>query len=198
MASSVALASLAPARRVVLSGRGAPWLATQLTARLAVMQKRVVFVCGDNRFDPYEVARIARAKGVAPTDALRSILIARAFTVYQLVELVRRLPQAPEHDLVIISGLCSTFFDEDVSILDAARLFYRVLWQLAELSRGGMMILISQPEAAVAGRRAHFLADLCRNSDVVLRLTEEHSFTLERRRILAVPRLDELERLIES
>src|SRR2546421_13078832 len=91
MAQTVAFASLAPARSVMMWGERASLLATHTISRTVCEGKQVRIVCGDNRFDPYAIARFAKYRGVRPEAALRSILIARAFTAYQLVELVTRL-----------------------------------------------------------------------------------------------------------
>jgi hypothetical protein len=180
MAPTVALGAMAPQRKLMLTGESAHSLALQMTARAACNDKRILFVCGDNRFDPHAVSRFAKSAGVSPEQALRSISIARAFTAYQMQELIGRLPLAPPAELVVISGPCSTFFDEDLSLVDAARLFYRSLWQMVDLARNGMALLIVQGEDLSQGRRGYFLTDLCRASDVVLRLAGEHSFTIER------------------
>lgn len=195
MAQSVAFASLAPARKVMLCGQGAYGLATYVIARAACERKPVRFICGDNRFDPYALSRFAKSKGVRPEAALRSVLIARAFTAYQLSELVNRLDPSMT-DLVVISGPCSTFFDEDVSIVDAARLFYRMLWRTVELANAAMTLLLVQTDVPVSTRRTYFLADLCRACDVVLRLGGNHTFALESGRRVALPYLAALDRII--
>jgi len=127
MAPHVAFTSLAPARKVAVSGRGAFDLATLTTARAACEGQAVRIICGDNRFDPYQIARVARSKGGKAEAALDCILIARAFTAYQFVELVERLVSRASAGPVITTGPCSTLFDENVAFVDAARLFYRVL-----------------------------------------------------------------------
>lgn len=180
LARSVAFGALVPARKVMLCGEGAYGLAHYVTARAACEKQRVRFICGDNRFDPYAVSRFAKSKRVRSDDALRSILIARAFTAYQLSELVNRLDPSM-NEVVVISGPCSTYFDEDVSIIDAARLFYRALWRIVELAQSGMTLLLVQSEMPASTRRAHFLTDLCRASDVVLRLGGGHTFSIENR-----------------
>jgi hypothetical protein len=195
LARSVAFASLSPTRKVALCGESAFGLAAYVTARAACERRQVRFICGDNRFDPYSVSRLAKSKGVRPEAALSSILIARAFTAYQFTELVARLPAGATADLVVISGPCSAFFDEDLSIVDAARLFYRALWRMVELANSGMTLLLVQSQMPAGTRRAYFLTDLCRASDVVLRLGGEHTFALENRRRLALPYLAALDQL---
>ena len=184
-----AFSSLAAARKVLLSGEAATSLAAYLAARTVREKKTIRFICGDNRFDTYRVARYAKQMGMRPEDALRSILIARAFTAYQMTELVDRLDCARAGELVVISGPCSTFFDEDLSIVDAARLFYRMLWRITGLARSGMSLLLVQGQIPQNTRRSYFMKDLCRSCDVVLRLAGQYSFTLEHRRRVRLPQL---------
>lgn len=180
MAPSVVFSSLTLPRKVLVCGDHAPELATRVISRAVCRGKQVRFICGDNRFDPYAVARFAKQNKKRPQDAMRSILIARAFTAYQLAELVNRLdPAAPPHGVTIISGPCSLFIDEGVRIVDAARLFYRMLWRLVELSRSGMPLLLAQGPVPADAGRAYFLTDLCRVSDVILKYDALHTFTLE-------------------
>ena len=180
MAPSVVFSSLTLPRKVLVCGHHACELATRIISRAVCRGKQVRFICGDNCFDPYAVARFAKQHKKRPQDALRSILIARAFTAYQLAELVNRLdPATLPHTVTIISGLCSLSLDEDVRIVDAARLFYRSLWRLAELSRSGMPLLLAQGSIPADTRRAYFLTDLCRAADVILRYDALHTFTLE-------------------
>ena len=196
MAPLAAYASLAPTRKVVVSGEPAGGLMTYITARAVCEGKPVRVVCGDNRFDPYAVVRFAKSKGVRPKTALNSILIARAFTAYQLHELVSRLDQTACSGPVVITGPCSTFFDEDVSVVEAARLFYRMLWRLVELARDGMTLVLAQRELPKVERRAYFLRDLCYAADVVLNCDGVHTFRLEQRGRIALPRLAALDRQI--
>lgn len=196
MAQTVAFASLAPARKVIVCGAQASGLVTYIAARAVCERQPVRVICGDNRFDPYAVARYAKRRGVGPEAALDAILIARAFTAYQLTELVNRLDAHSTTGPVIITGPCTTLFDEDVPAVDAARLFYRVLWRVVELARGGMTFFLAQSEMPKTTRRAYFLKDLCAASDVVLNGDGVHTFRLEQRRPPALPRLVALDRLL--
>jgi len=178
-------ASLSPSRMVTLCGEQAWTLGVHLAAQLACESQQSLYLCGDNRFDPYAVARFAKSQQHGPPGALYAalgrILVARAFTAYQLDELIHRLNPDGGYAVVIISGICTAFYDEDVMHNDAARLFYRSLWRLADLSRKGLTLLLTQSEMPAHTRRAYFLTDLCRASNVVARLDGEHSFTLEHR-----------------
>ena len=199
MAPAVALASLAPARKVLVHGDLAHSFVMQLAARAACEDRKVIFISADNRFDPYIISRFAKSAGVNPEEVLRRILIARAFTTYQFVELIARLPGgSSDRELVVVSGPCSAFYDEDVSHIDAARLFYRVLWRIVDLAREGMTVLLAQADINKVWRRRYFLADLRRLADIVMRLSGEHSFTIERRTGVGLPQIAGLDRIIKE
>lgn len=194
IAPSVALSALASSRKVLMhGGEHTNSLMMEITARAACRRKPVRYICGDNRFDPYAIARFARLAGVDSYSVLDSILIARAFTAYQLVELVERLDNTPSNECLIISGPCSSFYDEDIPLIDAARLFYRMLWRLVDYSRSGKQVLMVQCYATPPARRAYFLTDICRLSDVVLQLSGEHTFTIERRMRLLLPQVAQVD-----
>jgi len=174
-------AAILPSQMVTVYGGQAPALGVHLAAQLACEEKPSLYLCGDNHFDPYAVVRCARAQRKNPEEALGRILVARAFTAYQLDELIHRLPKTTDKNLlygvVIVSGICTSFLDEDITHTDAARLFYRSLWRLRELSRKGLPLLLTQSETPNHPQRAHFLTDLFRASHTVIRL--EGDSTLE-------------------
>jgi hypothetical protein len=156
----------------------------------------VRIVCGDNCFDPYAVTKYAKSRGLRPADALSRILIARAFTAYQLVELVERLEgYSSSSELVMVTGICSAFFDADLVDNDAARLFYRLFWKLVELSKSNMRLLLVESRALPIERRLYFLKDLYQTSEVVLSLAGQTTFTLEQK-FNKQKRLQSVERLL--
>ena len=181
-APRAARALILPSRMVTICGDQAWSLGVYLAAQMACECEQSLYLCGDNRFDPYAVTRCARAQQKSPEEALGRIFVSRAFTAYQLDELIHRLNPESFYGVVIVSGFCATFFDEDVTHNDAARLFYRSLCRLRDLSREGLTLLFTQSEIPKRTQRAYFLTDLCRASDVVMRLEGERSFTLEHRR----------------
>ena len=174
-------ASILPSRLVTVAGEQAWALGQHLAAQMACEGNQALYLCGDNRFDPYAVARFAKTQEKRPEEVLARILVARAFTAYQLDELIHRLDAENNYGVVIISGICTAFLDEDVAPNDAARLFYRSLWRLTGLAREGLTLLLTEGAAPKRTARGYFLADLCRASNVVIRMEGEHSFTLERR-----------------
>src|SRR5437667_4987996 len=100
--------------------------AADVATRAACAGGTVHYVSGDNRFDPYWIAQSARIAEHDDEAILQSIFIVRAFTAYQMHELVLRIEQIPPNRLVIIANPCTMFFDDDVELPDAARYFYRM------------------------------------------------------------------------
>lgn len=177
-APDATLAALTAARSVALCGEQATSLGLHVAARISAAGRPIKWICGDNVFNPYTVAQEAFALEASPEAALGRIQIARAFTAYQFTELIERLQPAAEPNLVIISGLCTSFLDEDVTNTDAARLFYRVLWRTVEWTQQGMSLLFVQRQLPERTRRAYFFQDLCRASHRVLYLEGRQSFRL--------------------
>ena len=178
VAPNAALAALSERSTVTLCGAQASALGLTVATRLATSGRAVKWISGDNHFNPYTIAREAYDLEASPDAALERIQIARAFTAYQLTELIGRLQPEAEPNLVIISGLCTSFLDEDVTSTDAARLFYRVLWRTVELTEQGMSLLLVQRPLPERTRRYYFFQDLCRVSHRVLYLDGQQSFRL--------------------
>ena len=163
----------APPRQVLLWGQNDVHVtAVRFAAYAALHTMPVLVVDGANAFDPYEVARLAARQSQDPEPLLKSVRVARAFTCYQLREMVFRLGKqlTDQRSLVVVMGLCTMFFDDDVSHSEAASLFYQTWWKLVELRRQGVPLLIAQSLSPVNARRMYFLDDLYALSEVVLRV----------------------------
>ncbi|MBD3214714.1 MAG: hypothetical protein GF311_19035 [Candidatus Lokiarchaeota archaeon] len=71
---------------------------------------RVAFIDGNNRFNPYTVSKFAASKKLSPRKVLENIIIARAFTWDQMIELLEnRLKQLEDVKVVLISGITNLF-----------------------------------------------------------------------------------------
>lgn len=69
---------------------------------------RVAFVDGNNRFNPYNVSKFAISQKLSPRRVLENILISRAFTWDQMVEILEnRLSTLEDVKVVLISGITS-------------------------------------------------------------------------------------------
>ncbi|MFX0075581.1 MAG: hypothetical protein ACFE96_09075 [Candidatus Hermodarchaeota archaeon] len=71
---------------------------------------KVAFIDANNRFNPYDVSKFAVSQNLAPVKVLENILIARAFTWDQMVELLEnRLSKLEQVKVVLISGITTLF-----------------------------------------------------------------------------------------
>jgi hypothetical protein len=140
--------NVAPARPWQLPARGlavfhgagdTARLSHYFLPRLLMQGQRVLFLDGANCADPRLIARFARERGVAFSEFSRRIQIARAFTCFQLTELIRRVPrflQSFPAQVLIVTALPDLYFDEDVRDWDARVAFEQALAGLHRCSNG--------------------------------------------------------------
>ena len=129
--------ALPPAGLAVFYGRPeTPRLFHYFLPRLLSEGKRVLCLDGANRFDPLLIARLARQRGVAAAEFNRRIRVARAFTCFQLTELLVRVPRFLKTfaaDALVVTALPDLYFDEDVRERDAWVAFGHALEALRAL-----------------------------------------------------------------
>ncbi|HLF81506.1 MAG TPA: hypothetical protein VI410_07030, partial [Anaerolineales bacterium] len=101
---------------------------------------------GGNRFDGYFVARLARRLTPRPRVVLSRMRLSRAFTCFQLAELIENTPTEPQTDRngppadsspLFVLDLLNTFYDESVPPRDVERLLARVIAHLKRLAAVG-------------------------------------------------------------
>jgi hypothetical protein len=126
---------------------------------------------GGNRFDGYFVARMARrftvgstAKGpIDPHAILNRIRLSRAFTCFQMADLIENTPISPEP--LFILDLLSTFYDESVPLRDTKRLLSITIAHLKRLSSVGPVIVGAREPRALVKERWTLLDQLQLASD---------------------------------
>src|ERR1700681_4737032 len=94
-----------------------PRLSHYFLPRILLHQKRVLYLDGANQISPLLIARFARGRGLEPSAFNSLIRTARAFTCFQLSELIRRVPRVLgtfSADVLIVTALPDLYFDEDV------------------------------------------------------------------------------------
>jgi len=128
---------------------------------------------GGNRFDGYFVARLARRMSAHPKAILGRIHLSRAFTCFQLAELIENAPAKP--DPLFILDLLTTFYDESVPLRDTERLLATTITHLKRLASVGPVIVGAREPRAVSNQRWALLDHLQVASDVawLLRAPEE-------------------------
>jgi len=84
------------------------------SSQRGIFDQRVAFVDGNNRFNPYTVSKLAVSLGLSPTKVLESVIIARAFTYEQMVELLEnKISELEQVGAVFISGITSLWPNYD-------------------------------------------------------------------------------------
>ncbi len=106
---------------------------------------------GGNSFDGYFVARLARRLTVDTHAVLDRLRLSRAFTCFQLAELIETSPAGP--DPLFVLDLLSTFYDESVPLRDSERLLAVTLTHLKRLAAAGPVIVgAREPQTLVKER----------------------------------------------
>jgi hypothetical protein len=108
--------------------------------RLLLEGKRVLMLDGANCADPRLLERLARQRRVPFAQFCRQVQIARAFTCFQLTELIARLPRLladfPAQAL-IVTAFPELYYDEDVRDWNAQVAFEQALANLRRWARSG-------------------------------------------------------------
>jgi len=126
--------------------------------RLLLEGKRILVLDGANSADPRLMARLARERGIAFGQFSRQIQIARAFTCFQLTELIARVPRFLENfpaQVLIVTALPDLYFDGDVRDWDARVAFERALGDLRRYG-GGDVCPVASGGPADAGPPSEF------------------------------------------
>jgi hypothetical protein len=105
--------------------------------RLALEGKRILFLDGANCADPQLMARLAERRGMPFAQFNQQIMMARAFTCFQLTELISRVPQFLAEfpaQVLMVTAFPELYFDEDVRQADANAAFQQALEHLRRSS----------------------------------------------------------------
>lgn len=134
--------ALAP-RITLLWGARAPTrsMLAMLTL-LAARGRRVRTFDGGNCFDGYFVARLARRLQPDAHALLERIQLSRAFTCFQLVQLLET--SEPESEPLFVLNLLDTFYDESVPLREVERLLTSTVSHLKRLAAAGPVIVSAQ------------------------------------------------------
>src|ERR1700745_2471058 len=83
--------------------------------RLLFAKKQILYLDGANQISPLLLARFATERGVSPSSVNALVRVTRAFTCFQLTELVRRVPRILDTfsaDVLMVTALPDLYFDE--------------------------------------------------------------------------------------
>ncbi|HZP00557.1 MAG TPA: hypothetical protein VFD30_09710 [Terriglobia bacterium] len=134
--------------------------------RLLLEGKRVLLLDGANSADPRLLERLARQRRVPFEQFNQQVRIARAFTCFQLTELIARVPQFLADfpaEVLIVTAFPELYYDEDVRDWNARVAFEQALADLRWLARytGGVGPLtrpFGPPSPQGRGPRAYVLS----------------------------------------
>jgi hypothetical protein len=146
------LEALLQPRLSLLWGSDTPTRALlMLATALTVQGQPVRLFDGGNRFDGYFVARLARRWCAHPQGALSRLGLSRAFTCFQLAQLIEDAPASSEP--LIVLDLLQTFYDESVPLRESERLLGVTIGHLKRLAAAGPVIVgARQPRQLVKDR----------------------------------------------
>ena len=164
-----------------------PRLSHYFLPRVLLHEKQVLYLDGANQISPLLIARFARARRLEPAVFNRLIRLSRAFTCFQLMELILRVPKFLKTfsaNVVIVTAVPDLFFDEDVRELQARASFEHALEGLKRLASLPVSIAIFSDATSFKTRRMDFFQKLCKQADQVLKVEahpdQELSFTCEK------------------
>jgi hypothetical protein len=160
----------------VFHGRAdAPRLFHYFLPGLMALGKSVLCLDGANRFDPLLIARFARERGREASVFNRQLRVARAFTCFQMTELLVRVPrllQAFPAQVVMVTAVPDLYFDEDVREREAVSSFYRALQALQAAERLPLSVGVFSDAASSRSPRRMLFQHLTAAAGHVFRFVE--------------------------
>src|SRR6266571_127209 len=164
-----------------------PRLSHYFLPRLLFAKKQILYLDGANQISPLLLARFARERGVDPSSVNSLIRVARAFTCFQLTELVRRVPKTLEKfpaDVLIVTALPDLYFDEDVRDREARASFEHALEGLRNIAPLSLSIAVFSDATSFKTKRRDFFQRLRTQADHVVKVestpVNKLSFTREK------------------
>ncbi|MFQ5942509.1 MAG: hypothetical protein ACE5JF_03040 [Anaerolineales bacterium] len=113
---------------------------------------------GGNRFDGYFVSRMARRLTPRPEHVLGRLHLSRAFTCYQLAQLIEEAQAG--RSPVLILDLLNTFYEESTPLREVERLLAKVISHLRRLAAVGPVVVGAREPQAIVQERWKLLEQL--------------------------------------
>ena len=164
-----------------------PRLSHYFLPRVLQEEKKILYLDGANQISPLLIARFARERGIDPSVFNCLVRVSRAFTCFQLTELIRRVPKALatfSADVLIVTALPDLYFDEDVEDRPARASFEHALEGLQQLAPLQLSIAVFSDATSFKTKRHDFFKKLRNQADHILKLESDAesslSFTCEK------------------
>ncbi len=94
---------------------------------LFLTRKKIVVIDAANKFDPYLISKISLYNEISPYIVLENIIIARAFTPFQLLKLLEKVKNFKKDIPFICLGINYLFEDENISYSYSWRIFKKCI-----------------------------------------------------------------------
>jgi len=111
----------------------------------------VLFLDAANCFNPYRLVAFAEQCRRSPAELLTRVRVSRAFTCFQLAELIERTPAAARRYRarhVVLTGMPDIFDDEELAPAEIKSVFTRALEAMRGWPRQGLTALAFSDEPA--------------------------------------------------
>ena len=141
-----------------------------LIAELA-LRGPVTVLDGGNCFPAYRIAQIIRRKSLLVDAISKHIFVRRAFTCYQMVNLLESAPTLSQPHVVL--NLLATFQDDQVKPNEADRLLTLCLSHIERLRLSAPVVITLEP--TILAEKEFLLKRVCEQVDEVFRLHSEIS-----------------------
>lgn len=167
-------------------------LASEMIGWRLAQSERVLFLDGDNCFNPYPITNLAKRIGRDPKLFLSSIFISRAATCHQMTTLITRQLGAgiARHRprLVLLAEPLATFYDEAVSFTERKTLLSRAVNTLAQQAKEGTWIVVLASPPPPSHKSAPLLAMIRDAADRLFSVrTDEQSILIREENAAIAP-----------
>ncbi len=136
-----------------------------LIAELA-LRGPVSILDGGNCFPAYRIAQLIRRKSLQVDVIARRIFVRRAFTCYQMVNLLESAPALNQPHVIL--DLLSTFQDDQVKPNEADRLLTQCLSHIKRLHLSAPVVITLEPVILV--EKEFLLKQVCERADEIFTL----------------------------
>jgi len=150
-----------------------PRLSHYFLPRILTHGERVLYLDGANQIDPLLIARFAREREREASDFNSLIRVSRAFTCFQLTELIVRAPRFLEKfqaNIVIVTAFPDLYFDEDIRDSQARAAFEHALESLRHLAQQHLSVVVFSDATSFSTARRAFFQRLIAQADRVTRV----------------------------
>src|SRR3984893_5524859 len=165
-----------------------PRLSHYFLPRVLHEEKKILYLDGANQISPLLIARLARERGIDPSVFNCLVRVSRAFTCFQLTELIRRVPKVLatfSADVLIVTALPDLYFDEDVQDRPARASFEHALEGLQQLAPLQLPIAVFSDATSFTTKRHDFFKKLRNQADHIVKVESDSesslSFTREKK-----------------